>query len=84
MEKRGTIKAGHNCLSITMAGDQSYVKIFDDSGQLIRESQSQGVTEIQQFAEPGKYKVESDGTIKSIRSTGIEMQSDEEILGLEQ
>jgi hypothetical protein len=82
MEKRGTIKDGHNCLSIVMAGDQSYVKIFDAKGELLREDQMQGATEIQHLAEPGRYKVESDGTIQSIRSALVELKSDAELLGL--
>jgi hypothetical protein len=82
MEKGVTIKERHNCLSVSVAGDQSYVKIFDADDQLLRQIQGSGATDVQHLAAPGKYKVESDGTILSARSIHLEVPSDAELLGL--
>jgi hypothetical protein len=82
MQKRGTIKDGDNCLTISLAGDQTYVKIFDSGGTLLREDYAKGASEVQHLAEPGRYKVESDGTIQSLHSARVELKSDAELLGL--
>ena len=74
MEKRGGIKEGHNALIITLLGDQSFVKIFDDKDKLVRHSQTRGASEIQHIAESGEYRVETDGTIKKISSKLIEIE----------
>ena len=66
-------KKGHNWLTISLSGDQRYVKIFNTSGELIRHSQTKGKTEIIQMVEPGEYMVETDGTIKELRSMYIDV-----------
>lgn len=73
MEKRGKIKKGHNTLIITLSGDQSFVKIFDDKNELVRDSQTRGAVEMRHIADPGEYRIETDGTIKKISSKLIEI-----------
>lgn len=74
MEKRGKIKEGHNTLIITLSGDQSFVKIFDDKDELVRHSQTRGASEIEHIADPGEYRVETDGTVEKISSKFIEIE----------
>ncbi len=74
MEKRGVIKEGHNTIIITLSGDQSFIKIFDDNDKLVRHSQTRGASEIQHIAESGKYRVETDGIIKKLSSRLIKIE----------
>ena len=74
MEKMGKVKEEHNCLIVSLSGDQSFVKIFNANGELIRYSQTKGVAEIQQIVVPGEYKVETDGTVKGLSSVNIELE----------
>ena len=72
MEKTGNFKEGHNCLIVSLSGDQTFVKIFNSEGKILRHSRTKGETKIQQMAVQGTYKVETDGTIKLLSSTKIE------------
>ena len=74
MEKRGRIKEGHNTIIITLSGDQSFVKIFDDKDRLVRHSQTKVASEIQHIADSGEYRVETDGIIKKLSSKLIEIE----------
>ena len=74
MEKSSRIKEGHNTLIITLSGDQSFVKIFDDNDKLVRHSQTREASEIQHIAESGEYRVETDGIIKKLSSKLIEIE----------
>ena len=74
MEKRGVIKEGHNTIIITLSGDQSFVKIFDDNDKLVRHSQTREASEIQHIAESGGYRVETDGIIKKLSSKLIKIE----------
>jgi hypothetical protein len=73
MEITATINEGHNCLNISLAGDQSYLKIYDISGNLIRHSQTTGIVNISHMAASGDYKLESDGTITQVTSSYVEL-----------
>lgn len=73
MEKTTTIKEGHNCLNVSLAGDQSYLKIYDANGNLIRHSQTTGPVDISHMGAPGDYKLESDGTITQVTSSYVEL-----------
>jgi hypothetical protein len=79
MEKTGTVKKGENCLVIVLGGDQTYVKIFDAGGALVRHDLSQGATELLQIGLPGKYKVETDGAIVELRSRQFELKTGEDV-----
>ncbi len=68
------IKEGHNCLIISLPGDQSFVKIFDVRDKLIRHSRTPGASKIRQRVDPGEYKVETDGTINQLRSAHIDLK----------
>lgn len=74
MKKMGKIKEGHNTLIITLSGDQSFVMVFNDKDKLVRHSQTKGAFEIQHIANPGEYRVETDGTIKKTSSKLIEIE----------
>lgn len=74
MEKMGKIKEGHNTLIITLSGDQSFVKIFDDKDELVRHSQTRETAEMQHISNPGVYRLETDGTIKKISSKLFEIE----------
>lgn len=76
MEKIGNIKEGQNCLVVSLSGDQSYVKIFDSDGKLIRDSLNPGTMEIRHMATPGEYRIETDGTIKRISSVKLVLEED--------
>lgn len=75
MEQISKVESGHNYLIVSLSGDQSFVKIFDASGELIRYSQTKGATEIQQMAPPGEYRVETDGTTNQLRSVHIDLEA---------
>lgn len=75
MEKTFEVKKGHNCLIVPLAGDQSDVKIFNSSNELIRHSRTAGATEMQQTVEPGVYRIECDGTIKNLRSISVDLEA---------
>ena len=77
MNRTGTVKKGHNCLAVSLSGDQSFVKIFDAGGELIRHSQTKGATEIRHMVDPGRYRVETDGKITQLRSMQIELEAEE-------
>lgn len=79
MEKTGKVKKGQNCLVVYLAGAQSFVKIFDPSGKLIRHSQTKGAKKIEQFVDPGGYRVETDGTIERIESVHIDLRAEEDL-----
>lgn len=74
MEKRGVIKEGHNTIIITLSGDQSFIKIFDNNDKLVRHSQTREASEIQHIADSGEYRVETDGIIKKLSSKLIEIE----------
>jgi hypothetical protein len=77
MQRTITVKKGDNSLFVSLTGERSYVKIFDaESGQLIIHSESPGVTDIQHVVKPGKYLVETDGTISASRSMHINLEED--------
>ena len=78
MEKTGEVKKKHNCLLVHMHGDQSFVKIFDASRKLLRHSASKKTVRIQHFVEPGKYHIETDGTIEKIESVRIDLKAEED------
>ncbi len=82
MKKTGTIKKGHNCLTISLNGEQRFVKIFNSKGELLRHNQTTGAPEIQHMAAPGKYEVETDGRISTIISTKIELTPENDPTGL--
>jgi len=73
MEKLGKIKDGDNCLSIYISGDQSYVKIYDAGGGLLRHTETKGAITIFHRASPGEYKIETDGTIKRVASSILKL-----------
>ena len=74
MQRTVTVKAGDNCLFVSLAGERSYVKISDaESGQDILHSLGPGVTDIQHIVTPGKYRVETDGKITESRSMHIDL-----------
>jgi len=74
MEKKGKIKEGHNWLIVSLSDDHSYVRIFNENDELIR--LSKGETEIHHIADPGEYKVVTDGKIKNISSKFFELPKD--------
>jgi hypothetical protein len=75
MQKTIMVKKSDNGLFVSLKGERSYVKIFDaESGQLIVHSESPGVTDIQHVVKPGKYQVETDGTITASRSMHIDLE----------
>lgn len=73
MEKKGKIQKKHNCLVVRLAGNQSYVKVFDASGELIRHSETAGAAELHHIAAPGEYRIETDGTIDGIASQAVDL-----------
>ena len=81
MNKTGIVKKEHNCLVVSLSGTQTYVKVFEASGRLIRHSRTQGATEIQQIVPPGKYRIETDGMIKSCSSTHSDLSTLETSVG---
>lgn len=76
MQKIGKIKEGQDCLVVSLDGEQSYVKIFNAGGELMRHSMNKGATELRQRAVPGEYKVETDGNIKKLSSIKMEIGLD--------
>jgi hypothetical protein len=77
MQRTIMVKKSDNGLFVSLKGERSYVKIFDaESGQLILHSVSPGVTDIQHVVKPGKYQVETDGTISASRSMHINLEED--------
>ena len=74
MQRTIMVKKSDNGLFVSVKGERSYVKIFDaESGELIRHSESPEVTNIEHVAKPGKYLVETDGTISALRSVHIDL-----------
>ncbi|MBW2662033.1 MAG: hypothetical protein JRD93_08630 [Deltaproteobacteria bacterium] len=76
MEKTGKVKKGQNCVIVYLAGNQTSVKIFEPSGKLIRHSRTKGAKKIEQFVDPGEYRVETDGTIERIESVHIDLKAE--------
>jgi hypothetical protein len=77
MQRTVTVKESDNCLSVSVAGERSYVKITEaESGQVLFHSAGSGVTDVQQVVKPGKYRVETDGTITESRSMHIDLGTD--------
>jgi hypothetical protein len=73
MQRTVTVKAGENCLVISLAGERSYVKILDaESGRVILHSVSSGITRMQHIVKPGRYQVETDGRITASRSMHLD------------
>lgn len=79
MEMKFKVKEKHNYVVINMSGDQSFVKIFDSSGNLIRHSQTKKAERIEQMIGPGEYSVETDGTVKKIKSAYIDLKAEEDL-----
>jgi hypothetical protein len=67
MKKKGTIQDGHNVMVISLSGKQTFVKIFDAAGKLVRQSQTSGKI-VKHVATQGEYLVEANGQIKAIDS----------------
>lgn len=76
MEKTGKVKKGQNCVIVYLSGNQTSVKIFDVSDKLIRYSRTKGAKKIEQFVDPGEYRVETDGTIERIESVHIDVRAE--------
>lgn len=75
MEKKIWVKPGHNCLIVSLSGEQTYEKIFDANGKLICHSRSRGETELREIVQPGQYVVEADGEVTKIRSEFIDLEA---------
>jgi len=71
MKKKGAIQDGHNVMVISLSGKQTFVKIFDADGRLVRHSQTSGKL-VKHVAPEGKYMVEANGQIKAIDSEQME------------
>ena len=65
MKKKGDIQDGHNVMVISLSGNQDFVKIFDDSGRLVRDSHTSS-KEVRHVAKQGQYMVVANGQIKAI------------------
>jgi hypothetical protein len=77
MQKSYMMKKENHYLTVSLKGDQSYVKIYDNCGELIRHSQTKGAPEIQQIVKPGKYLIDTDGTIQEITSKKLEIKMED-------
>ena len=76
MKKTVTVKEGQNSFVVSLEGDQTFVRIRDAAGEVIRESRAAEQTKLEQIADPGKYTVETDGTIANLKATRIETEID--------
>jgi hypothetical protein len=72
MQSTVTVRESENGLLISLEGEREYVKIVDAAtGQVILHSMGPGVTDIRHVVKPGRYVVETDGTITESRRLRI-------------
>lgn len=76
MKKIAEIENKQNCLEFSLPGDQSYFKIFNVSGKLIRDIRLSGSAEIKHIDSLGEYSIETDGTIEKILSIKLDRKKD--------
>lgn len=71
------VKSGDNYLLIKLSGQQSYVRIIDENGDMVRHDESPGITELLQGVAAGKkYRIETDGEITECTSQRIDIETE--------
>jgi hypothetical protein len=72
LNKKFSIKNRENEAIITVSGEQSFTNIYDKNNTLIFSDKS-STREINAILDKGDYTIESDGKIKSIKTTFFDM-----------